>query len=88
VKILSLWVPGALGVQESGILMLGRLAGLPDTLSVSYALLRRAREIVFALAGWLLLYADHANLRTIQAKMATAGAPSAGEAPCANPVLR
>jgi putative membrane protein len=88
VKILSLWVPGALGVQESGILMLGRLAGLPDTLSVSYALLRRAREVIFALAGWLLLYADHASLRTIRAGMATAGAPSAGEAPCANPVLK
>ncbi len=66
VKILSLWIPGALGVQESGILMLGRLAGLPDTLSVAYALLRRVREIVFALAGWLLLYADHASLRIIR----------------------
>ena len=74
VKILGLWIPGTLGVQESGIVMLGRLAGLPDTLSVAYALLRRAREIAFALGGWLLLYADHATLRTIRTETAMATA--------------
>ena len=67
-------MPGSLGVQDSGIVMLGRLAGLPDTLSVAYAFLRRAREIIFALIGWLLLYAEHASLRTIKAETAfTAG---------------
>jgi glycosyltransferase 2 family protein len=81
VKILGLWVPGTLGVQESGILMLGRLAGLPDTLSVAYALLRRGREILFALVGWLLLYADHANLRTIRTEVALATAGSGPEPP-------
>jgi len=55
-KALGMWIPGSLGVQESGIVMLGRLAGLPDALSFTYALLRRAREIVFALVGWALLY--------------------------------
>lgn len=72
VKVVGLWIPGTLGVQESGILVLGRLAGLPDTLSVAYALLRRAREIIFALIGWLLLYADHVNLRTIRTETALA----------------
>jgi putative membrane protein len=67
-KVLGLWVPGSLGVQESGIVMLGELAGFPDTLSVAYALLRRAREIIFAGIGWLLLYTDHADLRTIKAE--------------------
>jgi uncharacterized protein (TIRG00374 family) len=71
-KVLGMWVPGSLGVQDSGIVMLGRLAGLPDTLSVAYALLRRAREIIFALIGWLLLYAEHASLRTIKAETASA----------------
>lgn len=75
-KALGMWVPGSLGIQESGIVMLGRLAGLPDTLSFAYALLRRAREIIFALIGWLLLYADHANLRTIKAEAASATAES------------
>ncbi len=55
-KAVGMWVPGSLGVQESGIVMLGRLAGLPDTLSVAYALLRRGREIIFAGIGWLWLY--------------------------------
>lgn len=73
-KALGMWVPGSLGIQESGIVMLGRLAGLPDTLSVAYALLRRAREIFFAVIGWLLLYADQTNLRTIKA--ATAADPA------------
>ena len=59
-------------MQESGILMLGRLAGLPDTLSIAYALLRRGRELVFALVGWLFLYAEHASLRTIRAATASA----------------
>jgi glycosyltransferase 2 family protein len=70
VKIVGLWIPGTLGVQESGILVLGRLAGLPDTLSVAYALLRRGREVLFALIGWMLLYADHTSLRTIRAETA------------------
>lgn len=76
VKIIGLWVPGTLGVQESGILLLGRLAGLPDTLSVAYALLRRAREIIFAFAGWLLLYTDQATLGTIKPETAAAPVPS------------
>ena len=70
-KALGMWVPGSLGIQESGIVMLGRLAGLPDSLSFAYALLRRAREIIFAGIGWLLLYADHTNVRAIKADTAT-----------------
>lgn len=73
-KALGMWVPGSLGVQESGIVMLGRLAGLPDTLCFAYALLRRAREIIFAAIGWILLYADHTNLRAIKAEAARATA--------------
>ena len=68
-KVLGMWVPGALGVQESSIVMLGRLAGLPDPLSVTYALLRRAREILFALVGWLLLYGHETSLRRIKAAL-------------------
>lgn len=76
-KVLGLWVPGALGVQDSSIVMLGRLAGLPDSLSVAYALLRRAREILFALIGWLFLYGHKTSLRTIRA----ATVPAATETP-------
>jgi putative membrane protein len=66
-KVLGMWVPGALGVQESSIVMLGRLAGLPDPLSVTYALLRRVREILFAMVGWLFLYSQETPLRTLRA---------------------
>jgi putative membrane protein len=55
VKVIGLWIPGALGVQESGIVTLVRLAGGPDLLGATYALLRRTRELLFTAAGWLLL---------------------------------
>lgn len=71
-KVLGMWVPGSLGVQESSIVMLGRLAGLPNTLSVAYALLRRARDILFALIGWLLLYGQETSLPTIRAAIVPA----------------
>lgn len=56
VKVLGMWVPGSLGVQESGIVMLARLAGGSETLGAAYALLRRTREVLYALAGWAMLY--------------------------------
>ncbi|MBM3821700.1 MAG: flippase-like domain-containing protein [Verrucomicrobia bacterium] len=50
-KAVGMWIPGSLGVQEAGIVLLGRVTGLPDAFAVSYAVIRRARETVFALAG-------------------------------------
>lgn len=55
-KVMGMWVPGAMGVQEGGILLIGRTAGLPDSLCLAYAVLRRAREVVFVAAGWMLFY--------------------------------
>jgi len=72
VKLLGLWMPGSLGVQESGIMLLGRLAGLPNTLSAAYPVLRRGRERIFALIGWLLLYTEHIGLGKIRAESASA----------------
>jgi glycosyltransferase 2 family protein len=57
-KALGMWVPGSLGVQESGIVLMGRMVGLPDTFCATYALLRRARELIFAATGLAFLYAD------------------------------
>ena len=59
-KAFGMWVPGSLGIQESGIVLIGRLAGLPDTLSAAYALIRRARELIFAAVGIVLLYGSDA----------------------------
>ena len=55
VKIVGLWVPGALGVQESGIVLLSRWVGAPDVFGQTYALLRRFRELVYAGIGWAWL---------------------------------
>lgn len=55
VKVVGLWVPGALGVQESGIVLLGKWVGAPAHFGPTYALLRRARELVYAGVGWGIL---------------------------------
>ena len=69
-KVLGLFVPGALGVQESGIALVCRMAGLPDALGLSYAIIRRGREVIYASFGWLLLYAEEATLKGLSGKVA------------------
>lgn len=67
-KILGMFVPGAIGVQESGIVLVGRAVGLSDPLCFSYALIRRAREILFALVGWALFTLEGVSLKSSEAK--------------------
>lgn len=62
-KALGIFVPGALGVQESGIVFLCWVFGLPPALGISYAIIRRGREVVYAAIGGLFLYADGFSLR-------------------------
>jgi uncharacterized membrane protein YbhN (UPF0104 family) len=70
-KMLGLFVPGALGVQESGIVLVCRLAGLPDALGLAYAIIRRGRDVVYASIGWLLLYLDEATLKGLPGRVAS-----------------
>jgi uncharacterized protein (TIRG00374 family) len=70
-KMLGLFVPGALGVQESGIVLVCRLAGLPDALGLAYAIIRRGRDVVYASIGWLLLYLEEATLKGLRGRVAT-----------------
>ena len=58
-KVVGMWLPGSLGVQESGIILMGKLVGLPDAFVAAYALIRRARELVFAGIGMLLFYSGN-----------------------------
>ena len=60
-KALGMWVPGSLGVQESGIVLMGKLVGLPDAFVAAYALIRRARELVFVAIGMVLFYRGNKN---------------------------
>jgi putative membrane protein len=48
-------VPGALGVQEGGYLLLAPLAGLPPDMALALSLAKRAREIILGLPGLLYL---------------------------------
>lgn len=54
-KAVGWMVPGSVGIQESGIVFFGRLAGVSDPICLAYALFRRGRESGYALAGWALL---------------------------------
>jgi uncharacterized membrane protein YbhN (UPF0104 family) len=65
-KALGWFVPGSAGIQETGIVVIGRMAGLGDPLCVGYALFRRARELVYALAGWLLLACEDGALAMVR----------------------
>lgn len=68
-KVLGMWVPGSLGVQESGIVLIGRAAGLSDPFCLAYALIRRGREAVFAVVGWLFIYSAEASLRGLSSRL-------------------
>jgi putative membrane protein len=46
-------VPGALGVQEGGFLLVGSLFGVPPEAAVALSVLKRAREILAGLPGLL-----------------------------------
>jgi putative membrane protein len=48
-------IPGALGVQEGGYLLLGPLAGLPPDGALALSLAKRARELLLGLPGLLYL---------------------------------
>ncbi|HNQ73080.1 MAG TPA: flippase-like domain-containing protein [Verrucomicrobiota bacterium] len=63
-KAMGIFVPAALGVQESGVVLLFNIFALPIPLAVTYAILRRGRELFYVLVGGMLLYAEGAALRT------------------------
>jgi putative membrane protein len=49
-------IPGALGVQEGGYLLLAPLAGLPADAALALSLAKRARELLLGLPGLLYLH--------------------------------
>jgi putative membrane protein len=49
-------VPGALGIQEGGYLLLAPLAGLPPQTALALSLAKRAREVFWAMPGLLWWY--------------------------------
>jgi len=49
-------IPGSLGVQEGGYLLLARLIGLPPEAALALSLAKRARELLFGLPGIVYLH--------------------------------
>ena len=49
-------IPGALGVQEGGYLLLAPIVGLPPESALALSLAKRAREIILGLPGLLYLH--------------------------------
>ncbi|WP_322105622.1 flippase-like domain-containing protein [Paraburkholderia sp. J41] len=49
-------IPGSLGVQEGGYLLLAPLVGLPPEAALALSLAKRARELVLGLPGLLYLH--------------------------------
>jgi glycosyltransferase 2 family protein len=47
-------VPGALGVQEGGFLLFGRLLGLSPDIAVALAVIRRCRDLILYVPGLLV----------------------------------
>jgi uncharacterized membrane protein YbhN (UPF0104 family) len=47
-------VPGAIGVQEGGLMLAGDVAGLPPDAALALAMVKRARELLVGLPGLLL----------------------------------
>jgi uncharacterized membrane protein YbhN (UPF0104 family) len=44
-------VPGGLGVQEGGFVLIGALFGVPPKQAIALSLIRRVRDIVLGLPG-------------------------------------
>ena len=65
-KALGTFVPASLGVQESGVVLLFRAFGLTSTQALAYALIRRARELAYALVGLGLLWVQEHSLRRLK----------------------
>jgi uncharacterized membrane protein YbhN (UPF0104 family) len=53
-------VPGAVGVQEGGYILLGNLLGIPGEIALALSLIRRMRELALGIPGlisWQLVEA-------------------------------
>jgi len=63
-------VPGSLGVQEGGYLLLAPLAGLPPNTAVALSLAKRAREILLGVPGLIYVHRSERRWRRREACVA------------------
>lgn len=67
-KAVGMFSPGSIGVQEGGIVFLFKLFVLSAPVGVAYALIRRVRELLYGLVGWLLIYQEEGAVKGITSK--------------------
>ena len=68
VRSAMFFVPGALGIQEGGYVVVGRLLGIPAEMGLALALIRRVRELAFGIPGliaWQIIEGSQAWKNTI-----------------------
>jgi len=58
-------VPGAIGVQEAGYVLLGPLLGLDPQAAVALSLIKRARDVVIGLPSLVAWQAVEIGLRRV-----------------------
>lgn len=68
-KAFAVVIPGAIGVQESSVVFLCRMAGVPDSFGFAYAILRRARDVFFVLIGWKLLMLEEGTFKGLSRRV-------------------
>ena len=51
VRAAAFMIPGGLGIQEGGFMVVGTLIGLPPEVALALSLIRRVRELALGLAG-------------------------------------
>ncbi len=54
-------VPGAVGVQEGGYILLGNLLGIPSDMALALSLVRRVRELALGIPGLITWHLIEAN---------------------------
>ncbi len=64
-------IPGALGVQEGGYLLLAPLVGLPPEAALALSLIKRARELMLGLPGLIYLHFSERGSRRSEARLQT-----------------
>ena len=76
-------VPGALGVQEGGYVMLGRVVGLGPETALALSLAKRVRELVLGIPGLIAWQLDARGDRAASAARGAAGMSARSRARCA-----
>ena len=64
-KAMGIFVPAAIGVQETGVVLLFKIFGLPMPIAVAYAIIRRGRELFYVLIGGALLFTEETSLKRV-----------------------